>query len=262
MRYAFMVLVGIIAGGITSLVGASGVMVVVPGLNMGFGLTVQQAIGTSLMVDVIASAAVSFTYFRHGNMDVGRGLWIALGSVAGAQLGASFAAGLPEHRLGGAFGVFLVIFGVVMWWRGFNTEALASRVTIRSTPVPEWQRIVIAVGLGFLLGVVSGVLGAGGGVMVLLVLILVLDFPLHKAIGTSTLIMAITALSGAVGHALRGNVDLVAGLVVGVGTVIGGVAGARFANRMSERVLGRAIAVVFIVLGIVMTVLPRLQGSA
>jgi uncharacterized membrane protein YfcA len=248
-------LVGVCSGGITSLIGASGVMIVVPALNLVFELSVHEAIGTSLMVDVIASLAVAYTYYRHGNIDLGRGFWIAIGSVIGAQIGALFASGLPEHGLGAAFGLVLIVAGVIMWRRGLSSEALSRKLAGRAKFNTNKQRIIAAVGLGFVLGIISGIFGAGGGVMVLLVLIFVLNFSVHKAIGTSTLIMAITALSGAVGYGVRGNVDLVAGLVVGAGTVIGGVSGARFANKVDEKTLSKVVSVVFIVLGIVMTVI-------
>ena len=67
----------------------------------------------------------------------------------------------------------------------------------------QTQRIVTALILGFLVGIMTGVLGAGGGGMILLILIFVLNFPIHIAIGTSALIMAITACSGAIGYALH-----------------------------------------------------------
>ncbi|MBS7280977.1 MAG: sulfite exporter TauE/SafE family protein, partial [Candidatus Freyarchaeota archaeon] len=70
------------------------------------------------------------------------------------------------------------------------------------------------------------VLGAGGGVMFLLVLIFVLKYPIHGAIGTSTLIMAITATSGAIGYSLNGNINLIIAVIVGAGTILGGRVGA------------------------------------
>jgi hypothetical protein len=254
-------LVGVCSGGITSLIGASGVMIVVPALNLAFKLSVHEAIGTSLMVDVIASLVVAYTYHRHGNVDLGRGFWIAIGSVIGAQVGTLFAAGLPEHGLGAAFGLVLIAAGAIMWRRGLNSEALSRKLAEKVKFKTNRQRTVAAVGLGFVLGIISGIFGAGGGVMVLLVLVFVLNFSVHKAIGTSTLIMAITALSGAVGYGVRGNIDLIAGLVVGAGTIIGGVSGARFANKVEEKTLSKVISVVFILLGIAMTVIRMVSNG-
>ncbi len=243
----------------TSLIGASGVMVVIPALSLGMQFTMKEAIGTSLMVDVIGSVVVSHTYFKNKNLDLKRGFWIALGSVAGAQLGAMFASEIPEIGLGGGFGFFLVVFGAVMLLRGVNKGETAAKIDKPLKLKSDWQRNLISVGIGFLLGIISGLMGAGGGINFLLVLLFVVKLPLHKAIGTSTLIMAITALSGAIGHGIRGNIDVAAGLIIGIGTIVGGILGARFANRVSEKVLGRVTGVLFITLGIAMTVINLLQ---
>ncbi len=254
-----LVLLGICSGGMTSLIGASGVMIVIPALSLGMHFTMQEAIGTSLMVDVIGSIAVSFTYFKNDNIDLKRGLWIALGSVTGAQVGAMFADLIPNTGLSGGFGIFLLIFGVVMLIRGVNTGAIASKIDKPLRIKTSWGRNLISVGIGFVLGIISGLMGAGGGINFLLVLLFVLRLPLHKAIGTSTLIMAITALSGSIGHAVRGNIDLIAGLIIGIGTLAGGLFGARFANRVSEKVLGKVAGGVFVVLGVIMTVITLIE---
>lgn len=259
LTVSLLVLLGICSGGMTSLIGASGVMIVIPALSLGMGFTMKEAIGTSLMVDVIGSLAVSYTYFKNDNLDLKRGVWIALGSVAGAQLGALFASAIPEAGLGSGFGIFMVIFGVIMIVRGVNTpKEGAKKDTLRKLKF-DWQRNLISIAIGFFLGINCGLMGAGGGINFLLVLIFVLKLPLHKAIGTSTLIMAITALSGAIGHGARGNISLIVGLVVGLGTIIGGLLGARYANRISEKLLARVIGIVFIVLGVVMTAIIFLK---
>jgi len=113
-----MILIGIFTGIVTGLTGASGVMTIVPLVNMLLNFSIHESIGTSLMVDIIAPLAISYTYYKHGNVDIKSGIWIAIGSIFGAQLGATFAAGIPEVGLGGAFGVFMAIMGVVIWKMG------------------------------------------------------------------------------------------------------------------------------------------------
>ena len=250
-----LVLIGLVGGLITSLVGASGVMVIVPVLNLLQGFTIHTCIGTSLMVDVIASLAVAYGYYRHGNIDLKPGVWIALGSIAGAQLGAAFCPTIPESSLGAAFGLMLMVSGVGMWKGGARKEKLLERfrgiVGLRSGLAKTGVPLL----LGFLIGVNGGVFGAGGGLLILLVLLFLLSYPTRKAVGTSTLIMAITATSGALGYALQGNIDILAGSVIGLGTILGGSAGTRFANLADEETFSKVVGAMFILLGVFMIVI-------
>jgi hypothetical protein len=254
MLIIVMILIGIFTGIVTGLTGASGVMVIVPLVNVLLNFSVHESIGTSLMVDVIAPLAISYTYYKHGNIDIKSGIWIAIGSIFGAQLGATFAAGIPEVGLGGSFGIFIMIMGIVIWKRGLNREAIANKMKKVVKFETQTQRILTALVLGFAIGVLTGILGAGGGGMILLIMIFVLNFPLHVAIGTSALIMAITACSGTLGYALHGNIRPLAGLVIGFSAAGSGMASARFANRVNEQILAKAVAIIFIILGIIMTI--------
>ena len=248
-------LIGVVTGIVTGLTGASGVMIVVPLLTVLLNFSIHEAIGTSLVVDVIAPLAISYTYYRHGNVDVKSGMWIAVGSIFGAQLGAAFAAGIPEVGLGGTFGVFMAIMGIVVWKKGLNHESIAKAVKKIVKFETQTQKIVTALVLGVSVGLMTGILGAGGGGMILLILVFVLNFPLHIAIGTSALIMAITACSGAIGYALHGNMQPLVGLNLGLSAAASGALSARFANRVDEQHLGRAVGIIFMILGVVMTAL-------
>jgi len=250
-----MILIGIFTGIVTGLTGASGVIAVVPLVNMLLNFSIHESIGTSLIVDTIAPLAISYTYYKHGNIDIKSGIWIAIGSIFGAQLGASFAADISEGGLGGAFGVFMVIMGVVVWKKGLNQQFKSNKTKKMVKFETRTQRILIALILGFAVGFMTGILGAGGGGMILLILIFVLNFPIRVAVGTSALIMAITACSATLGYALHGNIRLVDGLILGFSAAGSGVVSARFANRVNEQILAKAIGIIFIILGIIMTIL-------
>ena len=253
-----MIVVGLLSGLVMSLVGASAVMVIVPALNIAFGYGMHDAIGVSLLVDVIASLAVGYAYWRHGNVEFSQGLWIALGSVAGAQLGAGFTVSLPGWFLAVSYGLWMIGSGAAIWRKGLDRTAIAERfrryVSFDSTA----KRAAVAAALGFGIGVNCGIFGAGGGILIMIVLIFVLDYPIHKAVGTSTIIMAVTAASAATGYWLRGNVDLLASVIIAGGTVAGGMSGARLANLTSERTLARIVGGIFIALGVTMTALRLL----
>jgi len=250
-----MVAVGLMSGLVMSLIGASAVMIIVPSLSLAFGYGMHVAIGVSLVVDVIASLAVGYAYWRHGNVDLRQGLWIALGSVAGAQLGARCTVAIPGWFLAVSYGLWMVGAGAVIWRKGLDRTAIAERFRRYFQFDSAVRRTAVALALGFGIGVNCGIFGAGGGILIMLVLIFVLDYPIHRAVGTSTVIMAVTAASAAFGYALQGNIDVLASVVIAAGTVAGGLGGARFANLASERTLSRIVGGIFIALGIAMTAL-------
>jgi len=250
-----MLLIGLVTGISTGLTGASGVVIVVPLLTLFLGFSVHASIGTSLVVDVVASLAVMYTYYKNGNIEIRSGIWVLIGSIAGAQLGALIATNIPETGLGIGFGIGMILMGVVIWQRSRSTKDDPEDDANSVIEKPDLMQIVKALVLGIGIGLLTGIMGAGGGMMILFALIFILKFPLHKAIGTSTFIMAITALSGAAGYAIHGEVDIFAGIVIGVGAIIGGFASARLANSFSEKKLAQVAGGFFVVLGIIMTII-------
>ncbi len=253
--------IGILAGALTGLTGSSGVTVVVPLLNLALDLSIRESIGTSLLVDVIASAGALLIYRGYGNVD-SSGLWIALGSVMGAQIGAALSAATPEWGLSSGFGVFLILTGLGVWRRkgdgvgiisGFPTS-FRMRVEGRG-----FRRALAGSGVGFLIGVISGVFGAGGGIMFLITLLIVFNLPLRRAVGTSTLIMMVTASSGALGYLVRGYLSLSYGGAAGIGAVLGASAAAKVANEAPEATLRGLVGGFLIVLGVLMIYLELMH---
>jgi len=100
----------------------------------------------------------------------------------------------------------------------------------------------------------TGIFGAGGGGMILMILIFVLNFPLRLAIGTSSFLMTITALSGVLGYAGHGSVKWASGIIIGLSSAISGIASAKFANRVNDKILSKAMGGIFIFLGVIMFV--------
>lgn len=250
----FAIGIGIITGGITSLIGASGVMVIVPALTMLFHISTHSAIGTSLFVDVIASLSVSYTYFKNGNIDLKSSIWIAIASIAGTQVGTQCANQIEEGSLSALFGIILIGSGIGLLVKSYKNNNKKEQFTKESNRFSQqWQQICASIIIGFGIGIISGIFGAGGGVMILLALVLILKFPLHKAIGTSTLIMTVTALSSTFGYATRGNINYKLGCFLSVGAVIGGVLGSRYANKVNANTLQKVVSLCFVCLGLVMS---------
>lgn len=248
-----MVAIGLITGVVVGLTGASGVVVVVPLLSMFLGFSMHTAVGTSLFVDVITPLFVAGSYYRRGNVNLKSGMWLAGGAILGAQGGALIAnEALSSETMSQGFVFFMFLMAVSMWIKSTRPprEFKESRLAELNT-----QTRLITLGIGLVLGIISGLFGAGGGLMFLLVLMVVLKYPTHMAIGTSSLIMAMTAASGTIGYALQGNVNFSTGIVIAVAAVSGGLLSARLANKVDEPTLNKIISGVFACLGIAMIIL-------
>jgi uncharacterized membrane protein YfcA len=253
MQLVDLLVIGLIAGSVVGLTGASGVVVVVPLLTMWVGFSMHAAIGTSLFVDVLTPLFVAYSYYKNGNINFKTGVWLAVGSVIGAQIGALFANNaLSSHQMGTGFVVMMFVMAVGMW----RKSSMPAKPKVESETVQPvtLKTIAMSVGIGLVLGIVSGLFGAGGGMAFLIVLIVVLKYSTHKAIGTSSLIMALTAASGTIGYAAHGNVNFASGALVAAGSILGGFLTARLANRVSEQTLEKLISGVFVCLGVMMII--------
>ena len=226
-------LIGLGAGVVVGIMGASGSLIVVPGLKLFLDFRTQTALGTSLLVNVIAALVAAYVFYRNRNIYIKPALWIAAGTVAGAQVGSLFADMIPESGMSNMFGIFLIPFGISVWRRGIRGGVrLPEAQSGNALPsVRTWRVRLLAVSLGLFVGLMGGLFASGGGIMILLILVFVLRYPLHLAVGTSILIMAVNASSGTLGYALRGNIDFHAALIASVPTVLAGGLGARVANR-------------------------------
>jgi uncharacterized protein len=245
-----LICIGLLTGTITAMSAGSGVMIVVPLLVMLSGYSMHEAIGTSLLVDVIASINVAYSYYRYKRVDLKAGAWLAGTAVIGAQIGSHLASLIPQSGLKGGFSIFVIISGLIFWLRARSNRKI-SLSFLRSSD-PKIQRWIIA-GIGLILGLNTGIFGAGGGVTILLVLVYVLDFPLHMAIGTATAIMAVTAASGAIGYTIQGHIPWFDAIIIGIAAMVSGIFFTKVANRTSEKALNWAVGSIFIIVGIAMT---------
>lgn len=158
------------------------------------GFPAYEAVGISLASDVLASAVSAYTYGKNKNLDIKNGL-IMLCSVLVFTMVGSWAASLvPNSTMGGFSVVMTLLLGVkfivrpVMTPKGANADKSPRTKAVQS------------VLCGVLIGFICGFIGAGGGMMLLLILTGVLGYELKTAVGTSVFIMAFTALTGAVSH--------------------------------------------------------------
>jgi len=255
MEIFLVLLVGCFSGMITGLTGASGVMVVVPLITILFKFPIHEAIGTSLVVDVLTSLMISTTYFKNDNIALKSAGWVAVSSVIMAQIGARFSDKIPEKGLDSGFSFVLIVLAIIIWRTGIKRDKPeVAPFNLSDYKSPLW-RLVLSVLLAGGSGFMTGFIGAGGGTNILLILLFVNKFPMHKALGTSILIMSFTALSGVIGHASFGNVNILTGITLAFSSILTGIYCARFTSSISEKSLSRLMSGVYLILGVVMMII-------
>lgn len=244
----FKVLICIIAGlgaGLgTGFAGMSAAAVISPMLITFLDMDPYLAVGVALASDVLASAVSAYTYGKNKNLDIKNGL-IMMAAVLCFTLVGSFIASLVPKTTMGNFSVFMtMLLGIkfivkpVMAPKKRLNEATAKQKAVRS------------VLCGSAVGFICGFVGAGGGMMMLLVLTSVLGYELKTAVGTSVFIMSATALTGSAGHFIIGGIPDIEALVICViSTLVFARIAALLANKASPKTLNRVTGVILVVLG-------------
>ena len=235
---------GMGAGLGTGFAGMSAAAVISPMLIVVLGMPAYEAVGIALASDVLASAVSAWTYGKNKNLDVKNGLVMMITVLVFTMAGSYLASLVPNTTMGNFSVCMTLLLGIKFIAKPVMTTKEAMQ---RVSPK---KRLVQSVVCGTVVGLICGFVGAGGGMMLLLVLTRVLGYELKTAVGTSVFIMTFTALTGAASHfAIGGMPDLLClGLCV-VFTLLWARIAAKFANRASAAVLNRATGLVLTVLG-------------
>lgn len=249
--YKFIIcfIAGIGAGLGTGLAGLSAAAVISPMLIAFLGMPAYQAIGIALASDVLASAISAYTYKKNKNIDVKNGMVMMLTVLLFTFISSYLASFMPDSAMGG-FSMFMTLMvGIKFIVRPVMTTKESME------KVDPKKRIVQSAISGIIVGMICGFVGAGGGMMILLILTSVLGYELKTAVGTSVFIMTFTALTGAISHfALGGMPDLTCLIYCVLSTLLWARIGAVFANKASAKTLNRATGVVLTIMGIAIIV--------
>ena len=250
MHLLFTVLVTFFAGmgaGLgTGFAGMSAAAVISPMLITFLHMDPYMAVGIALSSDVLASAVSAYTYHKNKNLDIKNGLIMMASVLAFTVVGSWVASKMPSATMGG-FSVFMTfLLGVKFILRPVMTTKEAMQ------GVSAQKRAVQSVVCGVLIGFICGFIGAGGGMMMLLILTSVMGYELKTAVGTSVFIMAFTALTGAVSHFTIGGLPDGWTLALCMAfTLLFAQIAAKIANKSKPETLNRVVGVVLTVLGVV-----------
>lgn len=202
-----LILIGLAAGLLSGFFGIGGGTIIVPALTLWLGMNQKLAAGTSVAAILPTAVVGAITYALLGNVDWMAALCLAVGIVVGAQLGSYLLAKLPVTAIQWAFMIFLLVVIVSLWLVVPQRE---DEIGI------TWLTALLLVATGLLTGVLSGILGVGGGIIVVPVLMFFFGANDLAARGSSLVMMVPGSISGTLANVRRKNVDLRAALFVGI----------------------------------------------
>jgi uncharacterized membrane protein YfcA len=255
------------AGVFGSLLGLGGGILIVPLLTVGFGVPFREAVGISLVCVIVTSSAAAGVYLERHAANLRLGMLLEVFTATGALLGGLVAFALPERVLAGLFAALLAWTALSMLRAG-RVQAAATAASTPIDPVegpgaaaaapgdqgdpgapsasladeiagPGYHPRRLGAGAGGSLaaGMLSALLGVGGGIVKVPLMHLVMGVPLKVATATSNLMIGVTAAASAVVYLVRGGIDPYIAGPTAVGVFAGAMVGSRLASRIDVRIL-------------------------
>jgi len=262
---------GAAAGAFGSLLGLGGGVLIVPLLTLGFGLDLRAAVGVSLVSVIVTSSAAAGVYLERNVANLRLGMTLELFTALGALGGGLIAFLIEERLLAVLFAALLGYVSLSMVRHGLaaedgtppepplepppdddpppgtNGRDLRARAIERlSGDAYTVRRIGTGVAGSVFAGVVSALLGIGGGIIKVPLMHIGMGVPLRVATATSNLIIGVTASASAVIYLLRGEIDPYVAGPVAIGVFVGATAGSRVAHRIDLRVLRGLFVIVLL----------------
>lgn len=257
MLFSFIVcfLAGTAAGLGTGFAGMSAAAAITPILVTFLNVEPYQAVGIALASDVLASGVSAYTYGKNKNLDIKNGIVMMVSVLIFTAVGSWVSSLVPSRTMGN----FSVIMTMLLGVKFIVKPVMTTRNKMETLDVKS--RVIRSVASGVLIGFICGFVGAGGGMMMLLVLTTVLGYELKTAVGTSVFVMAFTAFTGAVSHfAIGGMPDMWYMTVCVLSTLLWAIIAAKIANKASALTLNRVTGVILVVIGasiLVVNLLPN-----
>lgn len=235
---------GIGAGLGTGFAGMSAAAVISPMLITFLGLPAYEAVGIALASDVLASAISAYTYGKNKNLDIRNGIVMMVAVLLCTLFGSWIASMVPNTTMGSFSVCMTFLLGIKFIVKPvMTTKESMNQVSGKKRVI---QSVICGIGVGF----ICGFIGAGGGMMMLLILTSVLGYELKTAVGTSVFIMTFTAFTGAASHfAIGGTPDILCLIYCVLSTLLWARVAAKFANKAAPATLNRATGVVLAILG-------------
>jgi uncharacterized membrane protein YfcA len=251
----WLVLGGLVAGGVGALLGIGGGLLLVPFLNLVFDVPLPAAAAVSLACVTASSSAAGGVYVQEQLADLRLGMTLEMATVSGAIGGTLLASRLPQNVLRLGLAAFLVYVAVTL---AFRREPTSTADEDGGFTVHGWPA---GLSLSALAGVLSGALGIGGGPLKVPAMYFSMGVPFRVATATSNLMIGVTAAAGAFLYWQRGQLDLALAAPAVVGVYAGARLGARIMPHARGLWLRRGFAVALAVVCVELVLAALRPGS-
>ncbi|MHA6259999.1 sulfite exporter TauE/SafE family protein [Sporosarcina sp. CAU 1771] len=265
MEFILLGIIGLLSGVIGALVGLGGGVILVPatlfiGVTLGLieGITPQSVVGLSVIMMIFVGLGSTLTYMRAKTIDYRSAVIFFIGSIPGTLLGAFVNKGLDLPSFNLYFGILLIVLSILLLVRKYLkpvtwfvnhgkpitfTDKMGESYTFG---YPIWFAFLLTFGIGF----ASGLFGIGGGSIIVPAMILLFLFPPHVAVGTSMLMVFLSAIVNSITHISLGNVPWLYTIPVIPAAYIGAKLGARLNQKIKSETLVVALRIILLLLGV------------
>jgi uncharacterized protein len=232
-NWLLLIIGGLFSGILAGFLGIGGGTILVP-IQIALGYPAITAVATSSLAIVITAISGSIQNWRMGYLSFNRVIALGFPAIITAQLGVEIAARIPSYML-------LTTFGLLLLLNIYLVE-LRKRLAQKQGQNQEqnFNPFLARVFTGGVAGILAGTFGVGGGVIMVPLQILLLGEAIKVAIQTSLGVIIITAISATIGHAAKGNILWIEGIILGLGGLIGAQISTRFLPKLPDHVVSIA----------------------
>jgi uncharacterized membrane protein YfcA len=261
MNFLFVLLIGVAAGFLGSMLGIGGGVLLIPLLTIVIGVPIKTAIGASIVSVIATSSAAGAVYVGKGLTHTRLSMVLEIATTTGALVGGITAVLVAPRVLEGLFSIVL-IYVIYSMTRLPREEQHAAPTGLMDTTFQDpvtgqtvaygVRNLPAGLGASFLAGNVSGLLGIGGGIIKVPIMALVMGMPLKAAIATSNFMIGVTASTSAIIYYGLGYIDPQVAVPTALGILVGAQAGSRFGTRLRTLVLKRVFIGLLLVFAVQM----------
>ena len=259
----------VLAGGLGALVGLGGGIIIIPALTLWLNVDIRYAIGASIVSVIATSSGAAARYLRDGLVNLRVAMVLEVATTAGALSGAFLAGHIGRRAL------YFIFAGVMAYSAVMMLRKREQRTSgPKRTPWADWLRLHrsyfdaatgrhvpyqvartrIGLGLMYVAGIISGLLGVGSGALKVPAMDLAMGLPIKVSTATSNLMIGVTAAASAGVYFIRGDIDPFVAAPVAIGVLIGAMLGAHWVGKLHSSTIRIIFVVVLISIAVQMVV--------